>query len=166
MLARPDGIRGNPERPDPVTASRSPLDGCKGALDHRPDAGLGRFIEVHGAGVEPTKNRGVVGRNYCDLCCAFRLESCFPWEPGLMFGPWPGSFSISVFPVPYRFHIHFDSATEFLALHGSPNAMSRWHPLPDPPLPLLITGIAGVAGYNAFDYFQRRYISSGGIRAK
>ncbi len=28
---------------------------------------------------------------------------------------------------------------------------------PDPPLPLLITGIAGVAGYNAFAYFQRRY---------
>jgi dTDP-4-dehydrorhamnose reductase len=26
-----------------------------------------------------------------------------------------------------------------------------------PPLPLLITGIAGVAGYNAFAYFQRRY---------
>ncbi|NLF71032.1 MAG: sugar nucleotide-binding protein [Candidatus Anammoximicrobium sp.] len=35
--------------------------------------------------------------------------------------------------------------------------MSRWLPLPDPPLPLLITGIAGVAGYNAFDYFHRRY---------
>jgi dTDP-4-dehydrorhamnose reductase len=31
-------------------------------------------------------------------------------------------------------------------------------PLPTPvPLPLLITGIAGVAGYNAFAYFQRRY---------
>ncbi|MCU0870855.1 MAG: sugar nucleotide-binding protein [Pirellulaceae bacterium] len=29
--------------------------------------------------------------------------------------------------------------------------------LPDPPLPLLVTGIAGVAGYNAFDYFHRRY---------
>ncbi len=29
--------------------------------------------------------------------------------------------------------------------------------LPDPPLPLLITGIAGVAGYNALRYFQRRY---------
>jgi dTDP-4-dehydrorhamnose reductase len=27
----------------------------------------------------------------------------------------------------------------------------------DPPLPLLITGIAGVAGYNALHYFQRRY---------
>jgi dTDP-4-dehydrorhamnose reductase len=26
-----------------------------------------------------------------------------------------------------------------------------------PPLPLLITGIAGVAGYNAFHYFQRKY---------
>lgn len=25
------------------------------------------------------------------------------------------------------------------------------------PLPLLITGVAGVAGYNAFDYFSRRY---------
>lgn len=27
----------------------------------------------------------------------------------------------------------------------------------EPPLPLLITGIAGVAGYNALAYFQRRY---------
>jgi dTDP-4-dehydrorhamnose reductase len=27
----------------------------------------------------------------------------------------------------------------------------------DPPLPLLVTGIAGVAGYNAFHYFRRRY---------
>jgi dTDP-4-dehydrorhamnose reductase len=27
----------------------------------------------------------------------------------------------------------------------------------EPPLPLLITGIAGVAGYNALHYFQRRY---------
>ncbi len=26
-----------------------------------------------------------------------------------------------------------------------------------PPLPLLITGIAGVAGYNALSYFQARY---------
>jgi dTDP-4-dehydrorhamnose reductase len=26
-----------------------------------------------------------------------------------------------------------------------------------PPLPLLITGVAGVAGYNAFDYFRARY---------
>ena len=26
-----------------------------------------------------------------------------------------------------------------------------------PPLPLLITGVAGVAGYNALDYFQTRY---------
>ena len=26
-----------------------------------------------------------------------------------------------------------------------------------PPLPLLLTGIAGVAGYNAFHYFQRKY---------
>ena len=26
-----------------------------------------------------------------------------------------------------------------------------------PPLPLLITGIAGVAGYNAFHYFRRRF---------
>lgn len=26
-----------------------------------------------------------------------------------------------------------------------------------PPLPLLVTGIAGVAGYNAFQYFRRRY---------
>ncbi len=29
--------------------------------------------------------------------------------------------------------------------------------LPDPPLPMLITGVAGVAGYNAFHYFQQRY---------
>lgn len=29
--------------------------------------------------------------------------------------------------------------------------------LNEPPLPLLVTGIAGVAGYNALDYFQRRY---------
>ncbi|GIW92158.1 MAG: hypothetical protein KatS3mg110_0199 [Pirellulaceae bacterium] len=29
--------------------------------------------------------------------------------------------------------------------------------LPDPPLPLLITGVAGVAGYNAFYYFRYRY---------
>ena len=28
---------------------------------------------------------------------------------------------------------------------------------PDPPLPLLITGIAGVAGYNALEYFSRKY---------
>jgi dTDP-4-dehydrorhamnose reductase len=27
----------------------------------------------------------------------------------------------------------------------------------EPPLPLLITGIAGVAGYNAFNYFQAKY---------
>jgi len=27
----------------------------------------------------------------------------------------------------------------------------------DPPLPLLITGVAGVAGYNALDYFSSRY---------
>lgn len=30
-------------------------------------------------------------------------------------------------------------------------------PNPRIPLPLLITGIAGVPGYNAFDYFRRRY---------
>jgi dTDP-4-dehydrorhamnose reductase len=29
--------------------------------------------------------------------------------------------------------------------------------LPSPPLPLLITGVAGVAGYNAFQYFRRKY---------
>ena len=29
--------------------------------------------------------------------------------------------------------------------------------LPQPPLPLLITGVAGVAGYNALDYFQAKY---------
>jgi len=27
----------------------------------------------------------------------------------------------------------------------------------EPPLPLLITGVAGVAGYNAFHYFRRRF---------
>jgi dTDP-4-dehydrorhamnose reductase len=27
----------------------------------------------------------------------------------------------------------------------------------DPPLPLLLTGVAGVAGYNAFHYFRRKY---------
>ena len=30
-------------------------------------------------------------------------------------------------------------------------------PLGDPPLPLLVTGIAGVAGYQAFQYFRRLY---------
>lgn len=30
-------------------------------------------------------------------------------------------------------------------------------PLPDPPLPLLLTGVAGVAGYNAWHYFRRKY---------
>ncbi|MFO0902962.1 MAG: sugar nucleotide-binding protein [Pirellulales bacterium] len=29
--------------------------------------------------------------------------------------------------------------------------------LPDVPLPLLVTGVAGVAGYNAFRYFQQRH---------
>lgn len=29
--------------------------------------------------------------------------------------------------------------------------------LPDPPLPLLITGVTGVSGFNAFAYFQQRY---------
>ena len=29
--------------------------------------------------------------------------------------------------------------------------------LPTPPLPLLITGVAGVAGYNALHHFRRRY---------
>ena len=29
--------------------------------------------------------------------------------------------------------------------------------LPDPPLPLLLTGIAGVAGYNAWRYFRKRF---------
>ena len=33
----------------------------------------------------------------------------------------------------------------------------RNHSTIEPPLPLLITGIAGVAGYNALEYFQRRY---------
>lgn len=31
------------------------------------------------------------------------------------------------------------------------------HPLPDPPLPLLVTGLTGVSGYNAFRYFYDRY---------
>jgi dTDP-4-dehydrorhamnose reductase len=31
------------------------------------------------------------------------------------------------------------------------------HLVADPPLPLLITGVAGVAGYNAFHYFRRKY---------
>ncbi|MEC9004037.1 MAG: sugar nucleotide-binding protein [Planctomycetota bacterium] len=30
-------------------------------------------------------------------------------------------------------------------------------PVADPPLPLLVTGVAGVAGFNAFHYFQERY---------
>ena len=29
--------------------------------------------------------------------------------------------------------------------------------IPRPPLPLLITGVAGVAGYNAFHYFRQLY---------
>jgi dTDP-4-dehydrorhamnose reductase len=29
--------------------------------------------------------------------------------------------------------------------------------LPDPPLPLLVTGVSGVSGYNAFHYFRARY---------
>ncbi len=33
----------------------------------------------------------------------------------------------------------------------------RVDPLPDVPLPLLITGIAGVAGYNALHYFRQKY---------
>jgi dTDP-4-dehydrorhamnose reductase len=35
--------------------------------------------------------------------------------------------------------------------------MARNDFLPDPPLPLLVTGIAGVPGYNAFHYFRQRY---------
>src|SRR6188768_1429931 len=30
-------------------------------------------------------------------------------------------------------------------------------PTSTPPLPLLLTGVAGVAGYNAFHYFRQRY---------
>ena len=38
---------------------------------------------------------------------------------------------------------------------------------PEPPLPLLITGVAGVAGYNALAYFQKKYPGSVvGIRQK
>ncbi len=33
----------------------------------------------------------------------------------------------------------------------------RVDPLPEVRLPLLITGVAGVAGYNALEYFQCRY---------
>ena len=33
----------------------------------------------------------------------------------------------------------------------------KYQNLPDPPLPLLITGIAGVAGYNALHYFRELY---------
>jgi dTDP-4-dehydrorhamnose reductase len=41
------------------------------------------------------------------------------------------------------------------------------HATPDPPLPLLVTGIAGVAGYNAFHYFRRKFGSQViGIRRK
>ena len=35
--------------------------------------------------------------------------------------------------------------------------MIRGPDLPPPPLPLLVTGITGVAGYNAFHYFRDRY---------
>ncbi|MBN1590841.1 MAG: sugar nucleotide-binding protein [Pirellulales bacterium] len=35
--------------------------------------------------------------------------------------------------------------------------LRRAHLLPDPPLPLLITGVAGVAGYNALVYFRDKY---------
>jgi len=35
--------------------------------------------------------------------------------------------------------------------------MNRANTDVDPPLPLLVTGIAGVAGYNAFQYFRDRY---------
>jgi len=31
------------------------------------------------------------------------------------------------------------------------------HRIVDPPLPLLVTGVAGVAGYNAFHYFRHRF---------
>jgi dTDP-4-dehydrorhamnose reductase len=42
-------------------------------------------------------------------------------------------------------------------MSSSSPGLSLGPDLPDPPLPLLITGIAGVPGYNAFAYFQRRY---------
>ena len=42
--------------------------------------------------------------------------------------------------------------------HAVADAMSGAnHPHHDPPLPLLITGVSGVAGYNALPYFQARY---------
>ena len=31
------------------------------------------------------------------------------------------------------------------------------HPFPSIPLPLLITGLAGVPGFNAWHYFRKRY---------
>ena len=37
------------------------------------------------------------------------------------------------------------------------SASTPKRPVPDPPQPLLITGVAGVAGYNAFQYFRRKY---------
>lgn len=39
---------------------------------------------------------------------------------------------------------------------GAPPDTGRVHEA-DPPLPLLVTGVAGVAGYNAFHYFRHRY---------
>lgn len=37
------------------------------------------------------------------------------------------------------------------------NARVTLHDAENIPLPLLLTGVAGVAGYNAFDYFRQRY---------
>jgi dTDP-4-dehydrorhamnose reductase len=39
----------------------------------------------------------------------------------------------------------------------APNPSSLLKPEPRVPLPLLVTGVAGVAGYNAFHYFRQRY---------
>jgi dTDP-4-dehydrorhamnose reductase len=41
-----------------------------------------------------------------------------------------------------------------------PGMYAYKEPLPDPPLPLLVTGVAGVAGYNAFYYFRHRYAAA------
>ena len=35
--------------------------------------------------------------------------------------------------------------------------INRMTNLPDPPLPILVTGLAGVSGYNAFHYFRERF---------
>ena len=41
--------------------------------------------------------------------------------------------------------------------HQTRRESSMSEEIPDPPLPLLITGLTGVAGYNAFHHFRQRY---------